>query len=184
MNTPLPSAAATPLLRVSRHQVAAEAAAIEAEPLPLPLAARQRSRMRWRLADGRELAWALPAGTRLLPGDLLETETGPWFRVDAANEHVLLIRADAPQALTRAAYHLGNRHIPVEVGPDYLAIEPDPVLRAMLDQLGVRSEAAQAPFQPEHGAYGGGHRHGHEASFQEDYALAQALFVQHQPDGP
>ena len=183
MTRSLPPDASLPLLRVSHHQVAADTA-VQASPLALPLAARQRSRLRWRLPDRREIAWALPAGTRLQPGDLLIIDAGQRFRVEAATEHVLRIRADTPQALARAAYHLGNRHVPVEVGLDYLAIEPDPVLRDMLDQLGVHCQAIQAPFQPEHGAYRGGHRHGHEASFKEDYALAQALFVSHQIEHP
>lgn len=172
------------LLRVSRHLRAAETAPRQACPLALPLAARQRSRLRWRLPDGRELAWVLPAATRLQPGDLLETDASLWFRVEAAAEHVLRIRADTPHALSRAAYHLGNRHIPVQIGCDALVIEPDPVLQDMLQRLGVHCEAVQAPFEPEHGAYGGGHRHGHESSYKDDYALAQALYVRHEPGTP
>ncbi len=185
MTLPQTTDAPPPLLRLDHHLPAGAAtAARAAQPLALPLAARQRNRLRWRLPDGRELAWILPAGRRLEPGDLLGTEPDLWFRIQAEAEAVLRIRASSPQALARAAYHLGNRHVPVEVGPDYLAIEPDPVLRDMLDQLGMNTEPAHAPFQPEHGAYGGGHRHGHQASYPEDYALAQALFIHHQPESP
>lgn len=159
--------------------VAADAPPVE--PLSLPFDIRKRSRQRWSLPDGRELAWVLTPGTVLQPGDRLETEDGQRFAVEAAAEHVLRITADTPRALTRAAYHLGNRHISVEVGEGYLAIEPDPVLRDMLGQLGVRAEALMAPFQPETGAYGGGHKHGHDATFAEDYALAQAVFHRHEP---
>ncbi|MDC6130092.1 urease accessory protein UreE, partial [Burkholderia gladioli] len=79
----------------------------------------------------------------------------------------------------RAAYHLGNRHTPVEIGLDTLKLEYDPVLADMLTRLGARVERVEAPFQPEAGAYGGGHRHGHDASFAEDYALAQQVYGEH-----
>jgi urease accessory protein len=67
---------------------------------------------------------------------------------------------------------------------DALLIEPDPVLRDMLQRLGMRVDEAQLPFTPESGAYGGGHRHGHDATFADDHALAQAVFVRHAPASP
>ncbi len=79
----------------------------------------------------------------------------------------------------RAAYHLGNRHTPVQVVADALQLEADPVLEDMLVRLGVTVTHVQAPFEPEAGAYGGGHRHGHDATFEEDYAAAQALYREH-----
>jgi urease accessory protein len=81
--------------------------------------------------------------------------------------------------LTRAAYHLGNRHTPVEVGADYLKLEYDPVLADMLKRIGATVEQVSMPFQPEAGAYGGGHKHGHDETFAEDYALAQQVFGEH-----
>jgi urease accessory protein len=99
--------------------------------------------------------------------------------VQAATEAVLEVRAQDPHALMRAAYHLGNRHTPVEIGRDYLRLEYDPVLADMLQRLGVRAERAELPFEPEAGAYGGGHKHGHDATFAEDYAAAQAVFHEH-----
>ncbi len=167
------------MIRCLHPRAAAPAAA--AELLALPFDARKRSRLRLRLADGRELGWALTPGTVLHPGDRLEADDGSLFEVRASAEPVLRVSAGTPLALTRAAYHLGNRHIAVEVGVDYLALEPDPVLHAMLLQLGVQVAAIQAPFQPETGAYGGGHKHGHDATFGEDYALAQALFRRREP---
>lgn len=146
-----------------------------ARALPLPFAQRRRSRQRWTLADGREIAWALPPGTVLRLGDVL-CGGGDAFEVHAADEHVLRVTASDPRDLARAAYHLGNRHVLVEVGEGHLAIEPDAVLQDMLTRLGVHVHAATAPFVPETGAYGGGHRHGHADSFGEDHALAQAVF--------
>ncbi len=148
-------------------------------PLPLPLRARRRSRQRWSLTDGREVAWILPPGAMLQAGQWLQADDGSLFEVVAADEPVLRITAPTPHALARAAYHLGNRHVPIEVGEGYLAIEPDPVLDDMLQRLGTRVDALEAPFHPEVGAYGGGHRHGHDATFAEDYALAQSAFERH-----
>jgi urease accessory protein len=171
-------------MHMIRHHIPAQdaAASVEAIALPLPFDLRKRSRQRWTLPDGIELAWVLTPGTLLQPGDRLQAEDGTLFAIHAAAEHVLRITAATPLALTRAAYHLGNRHISVEVGDGYLAIEPDPVLREMLLQLGVTVTPMQLPFQPETGAYGGGHKHGHDATFAEDYALAQAVFHRHEPE--
>ena len=149
------------------------------EPLALAFDTRKRSRQRIECGDGRVLAIALAPGTVLRPGDRLDAHDGTRFEIRAADENVLHITADTSRALTRAAYHLGNRHVPVEVGDGYLAIEPDPVLEAMLLQLGVTTEHRSAPFEPETGAYGGGHRHGHDATFDDDYALAQNAFRAH-----
>src|SRR5205823_7969870 len=76
----------------------------------------------------------------------------------------------------RASYHLGNRHTPVELGENYLKLEVDPVLKEMLLQLGLTVREENAPFQPEPGAYGGGHRHGHNETFAHDYERAQQVF--------
>ena len=89
------------------------------------------------------------------------------------------LRCPPTLTLTRAAYHLGNRHTPVEVGADELKLEADPVLEDMLKRLGAQVEHATLPFQPEAGAYGGGHRHGHDETFAEDYELAQRVFEDH-----
>lgn len=175
------------MLMIRRHLTAradtvGTNAATTDTPLALVFDLRKRSRHRMTLPDGLDLAWALMPGTMLRPGDRLEADEATTFVVAAAAEPVLRITAATPQALTRAAYHLGNRHIAVEVGDGYLAITPDPVLHDMLNQLGVQVVAIEAPFQPETGAYGGGHKHGHDATFDADYALAQAVFVRHEPD--
>jgi len=94
---------------------------------------------------------------------------------------VLEVRAPDALTLLRAAYHLGNRHIPLEVRVEWLRLEPDPVLADMLQRLGCQVDAVERPFQPEAGAYGGGHRHGHDDTFADDMALAQAVFQRHAP---
>ena len=85
-------------------------------------------------------------------------------------EPLLHVTAADARELTRAAYHLGNRHVPVQVGEGWLRLAEDSVLHAMLDQLGVSVQALDAPFQPESGAYGGGHHHSHGKDSVFQYA--------------
>ena len=153
-----------------------------APKLVLPIGERSKSRLRAALDNGTEAALFLPRGTVLRGGDLLVAEDGTFVEVQAAPESVLQVTATDPLTLMRAAYHLGNRHTPVEVGRDYLRLEYDPVLADMLARLGVQTERAELPFEPEAGAYGGGHKHGHDATFAEDYAAAQAVFDEHHHD--
>ena len=102
----------------------------------------------------------LPRGTVLRDSDILQSETGSSLvRVSAKPEPVLTVTAQTPLDLLRAAYHLGNRHVPVEITPIYLRLSPDPVLRTMLEQLGMEVQEAVLPFQPEIGAYGHTHAH-------------------------
>ncbi len=150
-----------------------------APTLTLPWDARCRSRLAATLDSGEDIALVLPRGTVLRNGDMLVADDGALVRVVAAAEAVLVVRSPERLTLMRAAYHLGNRHTPVEVGVDYLKLEDDAVLAQMLTRLGAEVTRATLPFEPEAGAYGGGHRHGHDASFAEDYALAQSVFGEH-----
>ncbi|WP_153102112.1 urease accessory protein UreE [Paraburkholderia hayleyella] len=150
-----------------------------APTLTLAFDERRKSRLAATLDHGEPIALLLPRGTVLRDGDLLIADDGALVRVVAAPEAVLVVRAQDGLTLTRAAYHLGNRHTPVEVGVDYLKLEYDPVLADMLRRLGAMVEQLQMPFQPEAGAYGGGHKHGHDETFAEDYALAQQVFREH-----
>ena len=150
-----------------------------APTLTLAFDARCKSRLAATLDSGEEVALLLPRGTVLRDGDVLVADDGGLVRVVAAPESVLYVRAPDVLTLTRAAYHLGNRHTPVEVGVDYLKLEYDPVLADMLKRLGALVDQVEMPFQPETGAYGGGHRHGHDETFAEDYALAQQVYGEH-----
>jgi urease accessory protein len=169
------------MLRIERfaNREIGEAELVNLRKLVLPFDLRQRSRSRVALDNGAEVALFLPRGTVLRNGDLLEARDGSLIRVVAAPEKVLYVTADRPHALMRAAYHLGNRHIPVELGENFLKLETDPVLKEMLLQLGVSLREDYLPFQPEAGAYGGGHRHGHDSTFAEEYARVQQLFCEH-----
>src|ERR1700759_3063453 len=108
-----------------------------APTLTLPFDARGKSRLAATLDNGEEVALVMPRGTVLADGDMLVADDGGFVRVVAAAEDVLVVRAPSVRLLTRAAYHLGNRHTPVEVGADYLKLEADPVLEDMLKRLGV-----------------------------------------------
>lgn len=131
---------------------------------------RQKSRFSTTDSQGRELAIFLPRGQAVRGGDILVAEDGSLIRVIAAPQEVLLITACPEHGsafdLMRAAYHLGNRHIPIELRPDHLKIEPDHVLAEMLRAMHMTVVEAKMPFEPEGGAYGGhftndGHGHHH-----------------------
>jgi urease accessory protein len=128
--------------------------------LILPFERRQKSRLRTRLESGTEVGLFLERGTVLRDGDFLQTEEGLLIRVAAAIEQVYLVRCASPIELTRAAYHLGNRHVPLEIGEGWLKLKRDEVLRDMLFGLGATVSDAELPFDPQAGAYGGGHTHG------------------------
>jgi len=128
---------------------------------------RQKSRFSATDSSGRELGVFLPRGTVVRGGDVLVGEDGSLVRVLAAPQHVLRITAcknhGSPFDLTRAAYHLGNRHVPIELQPDHLKIEPDHVLADMLRAMHLIVNEVNESFEPESGAYAqhGGHDHGH-----------------------
>jgi urease accessory protein len=133
---------------------------IVSDQLVLPFDLRQRSRLRVTLKSGLEAALMLDRGTILRGGDLLETDDGRVVEIVAAPQTVTDVTAKTPQALMCAAYHLGNRHVPLQVGDGWLRLEQDHVLNEMLIGLGMITINKEAPFEPEAGAYGGGHKHG------------------------
>ena len=132
------------------------------DTLVLPFGARERCRQRARLASGEEVAMFLVRGTVLRDGDLLLGEGGRVVRVEAALEPTYVVRCADATLLARCAFHLGNRHTQTQVGDGWLRIRVDPVLREMVLGLGAQVEEELAKFEPEAGAYGGGHSHGHE----------------------
>lgn len=125
--------------------------------LELPFELRQKSRLRAQLDSGEDVALVLPRGEVLRGGDLLEASDGSIVEVVARPEELLHVECDSPQELARAAYHLGNRHVAVQVGNGFLRIATDHVLEQMLKGLGARLTVVVAPFEPEAGAYGGAH---------------------------
>ena len=137
---------------------------------------RQKSRFDTESSEGRRVGVFLPRGTVVRGGDVLVTQDGSLLRVIAAPQPVLRITActdyhhghdhDTALDLLRAAYHLGNRHVPTELHADHLKIEPDHVLADMLRSLHLTVTEVREPFEPEGGAYAAGqgthgHNHGH-----------------------
>ncbi len=129
---------------------------------------RQKSRFETTDSLGRSIGVFLQRGTVLRGGDVLVAEDGSLVKVWAAPQRVLRIthcqNHGTPFDLIRAAYHLGNRHVPIELKPDFLQIEPDHVLADMLRAMHLIVNDVDAPFEPENGAYAtGGHalHHGH-----------------------
>lgn len=128
--------------------------------LVLPFEQRQKSRLRTTVAGGEDIGLMLERGSVLRDGELLQAADGRVVRVVAADEDLLEVRCSDADALARAAYHLGNRHTPVQVGAGWLRIAADAVLAGMLHGLGATVTAVRAPFEPEAGAYAAG-RHSH-----------------------
>ncbi len=131
------------------------------DTLTLDFGNRRRTRQRVHLDSGHEAALLLPRGTVLRDGDRVQADGGLVIEVRAAPELVSTARCADPLRLARACYHLGNRHVPVQVGTDWVRYLHDHVLDAMLVRLGLEVSAERVPFEPESGAYGGGHHHHH-----------------------
>ncbi|NJO77433.1 MAG: urease accessory protein UreE [Cyanobacteria bacterium RM1_2_2] len=140
--------------------------------LTLSLTAEERTRSRHyfetdETIDGEGVHLNLARGTVLRHGDVLRSEDGKTLvQIVAKPEPVMTVLASTPLDLLRAAYHLGNRHVPLEVKETYLRLSPDPVLRSMLEQMGVQITEDVLPFEPEAGAYNHpesshAHRHAH-----------------------
>jgi urease accessory protein len=128
---------------------------------------RQKSRFDATDSQGRALGVFLPRGTVVRGGDVLVAEDGSMVVVAAAPQPVMVVTGctehGSPFDLLRAAYHLGNRHVQLELKPDHLKLEPDHVLADMLRQMHLIVRDANEAFEPEGGAYAaGGHAHGHE----------------------
>ena len=132
--------------------------------LRLPFAERSRSRLRALLDNGEEAGLFLARGAILRGGDLLLTDDGRVVEVLAAEESVSTVHTDDPMMLARACYHLGNRHVALQIGAGWLRYQHDHVLDDMLRGFGLEVRVEQAPFEPEGGAYvshAAGHSHAH-----------------------
>jgi urease accessory protein len=127
--------------------------------LALPFEARRRARQRTSLASGEEVALFLDRGSVLRGGDCLQGEDGRVVRVVAAPEPLMEVKTSDALLLARAAYHLGNRHCPIELSEGAIRFPADHVLAEMLRGFGLSVATISAPFEPEAGAYAAGHHH-------------------------
>ena len=149
-----------PLLRITGRYAGA-APREESLSLTLPWSLRQRSRFRTRLDGGGEIGVFLARGEVLRDGDRLATEDGRCVRVVAAHEDVAVARSQDARELARACFHLGNRHVALQIDEGCVRFQPDHVLESMLQELGLSVARETSAFQPEPGAYGNaGHSHG------------------------
>jgi len=126
--------------------------------LIMPYELRQKCRLRTQTTTGEETGLFLPRGAVLHDGDFLEAEDGRIVKVTARLEKVLQVGCPDPVQLARIAYHLGNRHVALQIGAGWLRIANDYVLRQMVEGLGAMVVPVEAAFEPEPGAYGG-HQH-------------------------
>ena len=133
--------------------------------LTLPFDIRKKSRFRATLDNGSEVAVVLPRGGTLRHGDLLQGNDGAIIEVQAAPQTLSIASTQDPFLFARACYHLGNRHVPLQIGEGWVRYEHDHVLDEMVSELGLNVSCEKAPFEPEAGAYnqgsGGGHHHHH-----------------------
>jgi urease accessory protein len=138
--------------------------------LSLPIDKRIKSRLKVTLDDGREAGLFLSRGEILRGGDLLQSTEGLVIQVQAAPETVSTVHSDNALALARACYHLGNRHVPLQITGSWVRYQHDHVLDDMVQGLGLVVTVEQAPFEPEAGAYkSGGHSHSHDHSHDHSH---------------
>ena len=128
--------------------------------LTLSLEQRVKSRQRVTLDNGCEAGLFLPRGSVLQQGDRLQAESGEIIEIVAAKEQVSTVQISDPLLMARACYHLGNRHVPLQISAGFVRYQHDHVLDDMLRRMGLHINVEQAPFEPEAGAYGG-HQHAH-----------------------
>ena len=148
------------------------AAGQQPQVLALSFDTRQKSRFRAELDDGTAIGVDLPRTGILRGGALIATETGEVLKIEAKAERLMQITATTDFELLRAAYHLGNRHVPLMLSPYALYFEPDHVLEEMVQGLGLTVKLVEHPFEPESGAYA---QHHHEQR------LAPITSIQHVP---
>jgi urease accessory protein len=135
----------------------AELAGYERDPLVLTAEERRWARRRVRTQGGRELALALPTGTRLRPGEIILVGPGWYVPVEAAVEPIIAIAPRSRDEALRVAFEVGNRHFTLAIDGDRLLVPDDPAMRQLLERLGVPWGPGRAPFVP----IGAGHRHDH-----------------------
>ncbi len=156
------------MLKVSQRYSGSQPAEV-IDRLSLPFDLRKRGRFKAVTESGRDIGLFIERGQVLQHGDLLQTECGGVIEVLAEAEAVVTACSDDWLQFAKVCYHLGNRHVPLQVGERWLRFQPDHVLQELAERYGLTAVQELAPFTPENGAYGahGGHAHGeHEHSHE------------------
>ncbi len=140
----------------------------------LTLEQRVKARQKISLANGDAAGLYIKRGSVLRDGDLIQASTGEIIRIRAADESVSSVHFTDPLTMARASYHLGNRHVALQISELMLRYQHDHVLDEMLQGLGIKTQHEMAPFQPEAGAYGdhghaSAHSHGHDSTHQHSH---------------
>ncbi len=144
------------------HVLPPDTQAVVVTTLALTADERKKTHHRFTADDGTPVYLNLPRGSTLVHNTILTSPEGESVRIVAKPQPVVLIQAETPFHLMKAAYHLGNRHVPLELVADCLKLEPDPVLENMVLQLGgISVTPAILPFEPESGAYRSSPSHAH-----------------------
>ena len=129
--------------------------------LTLPFELRQKARLHTQLDNGQEAGLFLPRGNVIRGGDILKSESGEFVKVVSATENVSTATSEDQLLLTRACYHLGNRHVPIQISRTWIRYLDDHVLNEMMIQLGLCIKQEKTVFEPESGAYFFHHSHAH-----------------------
>jgi urease accessory protein len=143
---------------------------VPTDSLTLAFELRRRARLRTRLDSGTEVGLVLERGLSLKQGDRLASPDGALVvRIQARPELLSTVETSDLHLLSRAAYHLGNRHVPLQISPGRLAYQHDHVLDGLMAELGLGVKVVESPFEPEPGGYSRGHRHAHEHHDQDHH---------------
>jgi len=143
----------------------------QSETISLSFDERKRGRLKITTDSGNDAGIQIERGHVLRHGTVLTNEQGEYLTVLASNESVTTAKVEDATLFARGCYHLGNRHVPLQIGEGFLRFQEDYVLEDMLHGLGIHAVHEQAPFEPENGAYapGTGKAHGHSHSHDDDH---------------
>ena len=133
---------------------------------------RSKGRLKAVATSGEDVGLFLERGKVLQDGDVLKGNLEQLVRVTAKQESLICAKTDDWSTFARACYHLGNRHVPIEVGDRELFMRPDHILQAMVESLGLITSEVLKAFNPEQGAYAGGHSHSHSHSHSKEESHA------------
>lgn len=160
------------MITISEKLVDVDTASLDIkDTICLPFDERKRGRLKTKTASGQEVGIFVERGDVMRDGAVLKADSGELFQIVAADEDVTTASTEDFHLFARACYHLGNRHVPLQVGEGWLRYQNDYVLDDMLKMLGLEVIHEAAPFEPENGAYGehGGHSHGHSHDHSHDH---------------
>ncbi|MDH4273936.1 MAG: urease accessory protein UreE [Gammaproteobacteria bacterium] len=145
---------------------------VATESVSLPFDLRQKSRLRTNLDSGVDAAFLLPPGSNMRGGTCLRAEDGRVIKIYAAAEHLVTASTTDTLLWARACYHLGNRHVPLQIGEGWVRFAFDHVLKNLVEEMGLRVKEEHVPFEPENGAYtthASHHAHPHPADANDAF---------------